>query len=391
MISIAVLVIVGGAAFGLFNSMQVANTTLQGQQGLSLSLRSTASQLQSDLSNAGNGYFQGVNVPSWPVGVTIQNNWITPGTSCYNSTSGTYTSTCFDAINIITADPDHFPAVNVTDSNGDVSPSSCPSPYAGSPGSATTVYAMAAPVSQAFPSGLSLAATAAKFSPGDQLLFLHSNNSGTIMTTSILQSVTAGTKSIAMVVTQPQSDGSNVLANDPLDITACDRTNTTTSCPPVTVPVTPSFFGTTFCGSSDWIVKLVPIQYYVDTTANPSDPTLYRKQNGVASVIMDQILGFKVGASIWNTIDNSTGYSVPYYNYQASNYSISSAQPEGYNFSLVRSIRVSIIARTAPSATTNPGTYHNSFDGGAYQVLGRAIVVNPRNLSMNDDQTQALQ
>jgi hypothetical protein len=138
-------------------------------------------------------------------------------------------------------------------------------------------------------------------------------------------------------------------------------------------------------------VKLVPIQYYVDTTANPSDPTLYRKQNGVASVIMDQILGFKVGASIWNTIDNSTGYSVPYYNYQASNYSISSAQPEGYNFSLVRSIRVSIIARTAPSATTNPGTYHNSFDGGAYQVLGRAIVVNPRNLSMNDDQTQALQ
>jgi hypothetical protein len=54
-----------------------------------------------------------------------------------------------------------------------------------------------------------------------------------------------------------------------------------------------------------------------------------------------------------------------------------------YDFSAVRSVRTSIIARTPPSSDPNY-PFRNSFDGGAYQILGASVVVNPRNLSMND-------
>jgi hypothetical protein len=53
------------------------------------------------------------------------------------------------------------------------------------------------------------------------------------------------------------------------------------------------------------------------------------------------------------------------------------------NYYLVRSMRISLIARTTPS---NDPAYDfiNPFDGGKYQVQGASIVVNPRNMSMND-------
>ena len=403
-VSMAILMIISGAAFGLFNSMSAASTTVQSQQGLSMALRSATSQLQMDLANAGNGYFQGLNVPSWPVGVSIVNNVVAPGTSCYSSTTG-YGSNCFDSINVVTADPAIYPAVNPTDAAGDANPASCPSPAAavgGTPG-ATTIYATAAPVSQAFPSGLTLTQTAAKFSAGDQLLFLHSSTTGTLISTAILRSATVSGAAIALSINQTYSDGSNVLSNDPLDITSCDRTTFTSayntaspsnSCPPpgTTTPYTPSYFfgvGTNFCGPGDWIVKLSPIQYTVQATGNTNDPwQLVRIQNGTTTVVMDQIIGFKVGASIWNN-DTANGFTTTSYNYAAANYAMG-ALAEPWNFSLVRSVRISMIARTAPTTTFGTGVYHNSFDGGAYQVRGTAIVVNPRNLSMNDDRTQAL-
>jgi hypothetical protein len=205
-------------------------------------------------------------------------------------------------------------------------------------------------------------------------------------------------------ILQTYSDGSNVMTNDPTDISSCDRGSftslysttspTTTSCPvPVpdpglTPPFTPNYFlanGNNFCGTSDWIIKLSPITYSVQSNSNPNNPwQLVRTQNNVSSIVMDQILGFKVGASVLNTIDDSFG-STPYYNYNASTYQVGSVL-EGWNFSLVRSVRISMIARTAPSTTTGSmGTYKNTFDQGEYQVKGTVIIINPRNLSMNDD------
>ena len=97
-------------------------------------------------------------------------------------------------------------------------------------------------------------------------------------------------------------------------------------------------------------------------------------QSGTTNVLAQQIIGFRIGAALWNDTHNTD--SQPY-SYQASLFGT------GYDFTIVRSVRVSIIGRTAPGAT-GIYNYQNSFDGGPYQVLGAAVVVNPRNLSMAD-------
>jgi hypothetical protein len=105
----------------------------------------------------------------------------------------------------------------------------------------------------------------------------------------------------------------------------------------------------------------------VDTVTNPQNPTLVRTQGtgGPATVVADQIIGFKVGA--WNTVTNQ-------YEYTATNYND--------DWSSIKSVRLSLIGRTNPQTAANTG-YKNTFDNGSYRVEGVSIVVNPRNLSMN--------
>ncbi len=142
-------------------------------------------------------------------------------------------------------------------------------------------------------------------------------------------------------------------------------------------------FGSQFC-STDWVIKLAPIRYHVDLT-DSNNPKLLRTQNGTDSVVMEQILGFKIGAAIWDSINMD--FNGSNYYYRPEEYSITNgagaATPVPYNFTLVRAVRASLIGRTTPNLSAQY-TFRNSFDGGPYQVQGSAIVVNPRNLSMND-------
>lgn len=130
--------------------------------------------------------------------------------------------------------------------------------------------------------------------------------------------------------------------------------------------------GTTFC-TPDWILKLAPITFRVDAT-DPTNPKLLRVRGGSALTVMDQVIGFKVGATLWN--DGSSAVTEQY-NYDTSTYSTPC------DFTLVRSVRVSLIGRTPPSADPFY-SFRNSFDDGPYQIQGVSIVVNPRNLSMRD-------
>jgi YD repeat-containing protein len=94
---------------------------------------------------------------------------------------------------------------------------------------------------------------------------------------------------------------------------------------------------------------------------------------------MEQVIGFKVGAVIINPSNQQAADNdsvTVAYNYDASSY----RQP--WNFTLVRSVRISLIGRTSPS--NSDSEFRNSFDNGRYQVQGVAVVVNPRNSSMND-------
>ena len=374
LVAMSIFLLVTGVALSLFTQQQTSSNTMQGQVGLNLALRNAVSQVQMDVTNAGSGYFQGVNVPSWPVGVTIINNVVGAGLSCYNPVTLTYGSTCFDQLNVITtADPTVYPPINASDSTGAQGLGNCSTTNSG------TAYGSPA-------TGLTAAQTAAKFLRGDQLLFL--NSSGNKLTSVVLTANAAASgNSVQFTFNATRADGSNTLANDPLDITACHNT---TPCP-ASGSGTGKFYNQ-FCGG-DFILKLAPITYQVCAgpgspspcdTSNSSpdiaDPKLVRIQNGSMSTIMDQVIGMKIGASIWQQqVNNSTDK----YIYDASTYWNTNANDKAFDFTVVRSVRISLIGRTTPSTDQN-NKFRNNFDQGRYQVQGIAIVVNPRNMSMND-------
>ncbi|MGA9059713.1 MAG: prepilin-type N-terminal cleavage/methylation domain-containing protein [Terriglobia bacterium] len=363
MVAVAIFILASASSLMLFSRLDTTANQQQGMVGLNIGIRNAAGQLQLDLANAGTGYYVGYNIPSWPVGVTIINNVPAAGTSCYNATTNSYTANCFDQINILAvANSTTYPPINATDSSGANGTSNCSNTSKG------VAYGQAA-------TGLTLAATAAKYVSGAQLLFLTST--GQSLTAVVLtQAPTVVGSAVKFTFNATNTDGTNTGANwktnDPLDITACDGN----TCP------TPNNFGDQFCGG-DWILQLAPITYQV-STANQRDPQLQRVQGGTTTVVMDQILGFKVGVTIWNSVTDSLPTQ---YNYNAAQYNANNTSPPPYDsaylFSRVRSVRVSLIARTQPS--TDPSfTFRNPFDGGPYVVQGASVVVNPRNLSMND-------
>jgi hypothetical protein len=145
-----------------------------------------------------------------------------------------------------------------------------------------------------------------------------------------------------------------------------------------------------FC-SADWVLRLQSITYKVITTNTINgieDPQLVRTQSGIDSVLMDQVVGFKVGAATWNSNIGSSNFDYCYDNTVATNAycdpPTNTIQGYGSDYTLVRSVRVTIIGRTAPS--TDPSyTYRNPFDSGAYQIRGSSIIVDPRNLTMGND------
>jgi type II secretory pathway pseudopilin PulG len=363
MVAMAIFLLVSTGVFALFSQQQATSTQQQGMVGLNIGIRNAISQLQLDLANAGTGYYVGINIPSWPIGVTIVNHVPPSGTSCYDPSTNSYTTNCFDQLNILTAansTPAPYP-INATDSTGGTGVTvNCSDTSTG------VAYGQAA-----LAAGLSLAQTAANYRQGDQLLFL--NGKGSQMTAVILtRNPSVAGPAIAFTFNPTNTDGTNTgpnwQTNDPLDIAACNGG----PCP------ARNNFGKQFCGG-DWILKLSPISYFVDSS-NPNDPRLDRQQSGNTVVVMDQVIGFKVGATIWNSSQNRMEAN---YNYDSSTYTVSSSDDAAYMFSLVRSVRISLIGRTAPS--TDPSfTFRNPFDGGPYQVQGASVVVNPRNLSMNE-------
>jgi hypothetical protein len=349
-----------------------------------------------DIVGAGSGVFQGVNIPAWPVAVTIFNNVVATGSSCYNSATQTYGVSCFDQINIIVAaNQTNYPRINATGKAG------CSTTSQG------VAYGQAASYTvNGVTTTFTLAQTAAEFKNGDQLLFELNNGTqitSVKLTTDAVVATIPGTATSAVAfafnptqVTTVGTNlykGTNTLANDPLDITACDGLVSPCSAglqpqkgPPVVIG---GGLGDTFC-STDWIIKLAPITYQVcsgpgspsgcdQTAGSPDiqDPKLVRIQSGNKYVVTEQVIGFKVEAALWNgnaaTGDND---STKYY-YGAQTY------PLPWNFTLVRSVRVSLIGRTTPSNTDT--VFKNAFDNGHYQVQGIAVVVNPRNMSMNDN------
>jgi prepilin-type N-terminal cleavage/methylation domain-containing protein len=362
LVAMAIFLLVSASALMLFSRQQANANQHQGLVGLNIGIRNALAQLQLDLANAGTGNYIGANIAAWPIGVTLVNNVPAAGTSCYDAANQAYTTNCFDQLNIlVAANSSTYPPINAT------GPAGCSDTSTG------TAYGQAA-------TGLRLDQTQANYGKGDQLLFLTGRGSKMtavkLIAAPTIYTAAGGLSAVQFTFNATNPDGTNSgtnwQTNDPLNIAACNGN----TCP------TPNNFGNQYC-VGDWILKLSPISYSVDSS-NTNDPKLIRTQGGNAVVVMDQVIGFKVGATIWNSSTDTTNTE---YNYDASTYNIYNTNPPPYDsaymFSLVRSVRVSLIGRTQPS--TDPSfTFRNAFDGGPYFVQGASVVVNPRNLSMND-------
>jgi prepilin-type N-terminal cleavage/methylation domain-containing protein len=328
MVAMAIFLVVGGAAVELAKKHVPLFTAQQSQTGLNLAMRNGVAQMQIDVVNAGTGYYQGVNIPAWPIGITVLNS--APGTGCFDAATNTYTSTCFDTLNVIAMDQN--------------TPPSNPSDIASNCVSTTSSTLFVTPVGTT-----TLSQLAADFHTGDQILLVKSD--GSQMTTTILTSdgLISGGK-VKLEHNPTGADGTNTIALDPLALSNSADSNK---------------LGTQFC-NTDWVLKIAPITYSVDAS-DPTDPKLVRTQNGQPSVIAEQIVGFKVGASVWNgTTDNTYSFDAASYN---------------HDWSLIRAVRVSMIGRTP---TDLGSSFRNSFDGGPYKIQSISVVINPRNLSMND-------
>ena len=69
-------------------------------------------------------------------------------------------------------------------------------------------------------------------------------------------------------------------------------------------------------------LRLQPITYSVDTFnvagGSTSNPKLVRAQRGLSNVVAEQVIGFRVGACLWNGLTTDT--TNPKYNYSASTF-----------------------------------------------------------------------
>jgi prepilin-type N-terminal cleavage/methylation domain-containing protein len=343
LVAAAVFVVIGGAALTLVAKHQPLFNQQQNMAALNIAIRNAVSQLQLDTINAGSGYYQGINIPDFPIGLTIQNHTTTP---CNTPSTFTYGPNCFDQLNIIAVDAS--------------APPSHPTDIGTNCVSTTSSVLFANPISPT-----TAAQLASDYHNGDQLLLVSSD--GSQMTSVILSSDGS------------VSGGKVQLQHNP---TASDGTNSSDLTGIATNPN--NKLGTNFCGS-DWVLKISPITYKVDTST-PSDPKLIREQPTGSTndvVVAEQVVGFKVGAIIWNSCTPScTSDDGSTYNYDASTYT-SGGVSQAYNYSLIRSVQIELIGRTNP----NPDPtyrYRNGFDGGPYQIESVSIVVNPRNLTMSN-------
>lgn len=394
-VAMAAFLVVSGVAFSLFNQHVTVAMRQQNLSGVNIGLRNAMSQLQMDLAGSGEDLLSSVPSAgqSFSLGVIINNN--VPGTApaCAPSTadwSYPVQSACFDSLTIINP-KSSCPVLDINDPASSQESLSTSSIIWGddpnNPGNSTT-----------------LANDAPCFQNGDELLVIQLPTSGQQQ----VQCDSGAFNYCIAVVTltsDAQVSGSNIqlqhnptgASSDPLGIvfSASNGTNF-----PKANCLTTSFSNGAYIidlgtGSND-------ITYAVQANpANASDPQLLRCLGTSCTatneqVLTDQVIGFKVGASLWDSAQNGATDIANYF-YNAADYcsdAISGADctttpppaNDPYDFTLLRSLRISMVGRTAPNSDLSLRGFANTFDGGPYLTQPTSVVVDLRNLS-NPDST----
>jgi prepilin-type N-terminal cleavage/methylation domain-containing protein len=349
LVAMAVFMIVTGSVFSLFRKDDPLFNQQQSVSGVNIALQNAITQMQLDVVNAGSGYYAGANIPNFPVGVTIAENMVAgvvtaPAVGdCGDNTQFLYHADCFDTLNIITSDP-----------------ATSPQHPAASSDTSTGAMVLSTPTITTNTQALALAAF---YHSGDTLLVLAVD--GSTMTTVKLTTTPTTVSGAVVTLHFTATSSAGVNPQDTLLLTTHSGGTTDNS---------HTQLSSTY-GTSDWVLRLQPITYTVDDS-NPADPKLTRTLAGVSDVVAEQVIGFKVGASLANQADNFDSI----YKYDASQFGVS----PGFDFSIIRSIRATVIGRTPPSASS-ASTVLNSYDNGPYKIQGLSVAINPRNLSMGDN------
>jgi prepilin-type N-terminal cleavage/methylation domain-containing protein len=356
LVAMGIFGVISGAAFGLLSQNTPLFNQQQIQAALNISTRNAVAQIQTDIVNGGSGYYATVNVPGWPVGVVITNNVVASAGDCHSGI--TYSASCFDSLTVIVADPATIPVNPVASTTGLIATSST----TGSTNTNlySTIYVLP-------PTGVTAATYAANFFVGDQILLERYDGSyyTTVKLTAVGTAVFGGQTYVLLTHgTLTAVNGTNAAADDVtgMSVNSSDETN--------------SQFANT-----DWVIRLRPVEYDVDLSV-PSDPKLRRTvlekghtpaTDGVT--LSEQVIGFKVGAAL---VNGTT--STPTYNFDSSTFKVT-ALAAGYDYTMVRSVMISLVGRTPPVEDPTY-VFRNSFDGGPYQIQGVSVVVNPRNMSL---------
>jgi prepilin-type N-terminal cleavage/methylation domain-containing protein len=407
MIAMLVFTIVAGAAFSLFGQQAGVATQQQTLSAVNIGLRNAISQMEMDMAGGGGnmlaGITQGAGVTPFNLSVIINNNMPGVAATCApNTTTWAYptASACYDSLTILSPNTSLVKQCGT----GQTPPLSLTSPSIVNLASASTVTADDANGSA------NNAADLACFKNGDEVLFIEPTSSGNC-------DLSGADPNYCMNVVKLTADSTLSGGHISLQVSASGSTSTD----PLGIVYQPggtTYFSNalanTFTDSSNpFIVDLGnasnAVTYSVMTNPNnANDQQLVRCPGTTcttanAQVVTDQVIGFKVGADIWNGKSLTTGNDIANFYYDASEYCSDALTgvtctaadgttaapgtytPDPYDYVLVRAVRVSVIARTAPqSDKTVHSVFLNGFDNGPYLVQQASAVVDLRNASNAD-------
>jgi Tfp pilus assembly protein PilW len=345
LIAMTAFIVVCAAGGLVISPLQQRGFTMQQDQSrLNLGLRNAIAQLQLDVANAGSGFYPGPGVSLSPLGLVVTNsNTGSSPSSCYSS--GTYGSTCFDQLSVLS-----FTGTNIAPAHP-----------------ASTQLTTSTSMTLTPPSGITAANYAAALPSGTQMLFMKSDGSqfATVVLTQNSSTTGTGNTQVKIQFNATNSSGySTSSTNDPLGIFLSSYTYTTGKSLQV---------GTSY-GVNDWALAISSVTYKVDTTT-ASNPKLVRQTGSSTTTdeIAEQIIGFQVGAGVPGPqcATGSSSSTVPYV-FNPANYC--------YNWSQIQSLRISIIGRTNPAQPIP--SFQNSFDQQPYKIESLTAVVSPRNMCL---------
>lgn len=401
LVAMLVFLIVAGAAFSLFDRHMAIVGRQQNLSGVNINLRNAISLIQMDLAGAGQNLLATVpGAAPFALGVVVQNNVPGKAPTCApapGSWAYPTLSACYDSMTIISPNV-KAPVLVIAD-----------------PGNREGLAASSI-IFAADPNNGNLTTDAAAFNDGDEILVVQDNSKLSA------PPPTCGSAAISFycmtVVTLTKggevAGGKIQLQHNPTGANGQAQNCPGSSC---TDPLGVIFNaghsnGTNFTNAlgagftnGAYIIDLgnggTQVTYTVQANpANATDAQLVRCPGaacalGGAQVLADQVIGFKIGAGLTN--NEQVADDIASFFYDASQYCNGAINDNGctvlpppaanidpYDYSLIRSLRVSMIARTAPNSDLSLRGFANGFDGGPYMVQQASVVVDLRNMSMND-------